>query len=103
MHGENVAFGLIAQLMLESQPQSVVEEVLTFTGNVGLPMTFADIGIGDPSRELLEMVATRATAPGETIHNEPITVTPELVVEAMRAADSAGTSFRQSKKRQARF
>ncbi len=64
-------------------------------------MTFADIGIGDPSRELLEMVATRA-APDETIHNEPITVTPELVVDAMLAANSAGTSFRQSMPRQAR-
>ena len=102
MHGEKVAFGLIAQLMLESQPQSVVDEVLTFSSSVGLPITFVDIGIGDPSRELLEMVARRAIAPGETIHNEPITVTPELVVEAMRAADSAGTSFRQSMQRHAR-
>src|SRR5208337_4725857 len=61
MHGEKVAFGLVAQLMLESQPQTVVDEVLTFSAKVGLPMTFADIGIGNPSRELLEMVATRAT------------------------------------------
>ncbi len=96
MHGEKVAFGLIAQLMIESQPRSVVEEVLTFSNSVGLPTTFGDIGIADPGRELLEMVARRATAPGETIHNEPITVTPELAVEAMRAADSAGTSFRRS-------
>jgi glycerol dehydrogenase len=96
MHGEKVAFGLIAQLMLESQPQSVVEEVLAFSNSVGLPTTFSDIGIGSPSQELLETAAKRATAPGETIHNEPITVTPGLVVEAMRAADAAGTSFRKS-------
>ncbi len=96
MHGEKVAFGLIAQLMLESQPKSVVEEVLAFSNSVGLPTTFADIGIGNPSQELLEMVAKRAAAVGETIHNEPITVTPALVMEAMRAADSAGSSFRQS-------
>lgn len=96
MHGEKVAFGLLAQLMLESQPQSVVEEVLTFSNSVGLPTTFADIGIGNPSRDLLETVATRAAAEGETIHNEPIKVTPALVLEAMRAADSAGFAFRQS-------
>jgi glycerol dehydrogenase len=96
MHGEKVAFGLIAQLMLESQPQSVVKEVLTFSNSVGLPTTFADIGIGNPSQELLDTVARRAAAEGETIHNEPILVTPALVLEAMRAADSAGTSFRQS-------
>jgi len=96
MHGEKVAFGLICQLMLESQPQSVVNEVLTFSSSVGLPVTFADIGIGNPSEELLEIVARRATAPGETIHNEPITVTPELVVEALRAANSAGLRFGNS-------
>ena len=96
MHGEKVAFGLISQLMLESQPQSVVDEVLAFSESVGLPITFAEIGIGNPSQELLERVAKRATAPGETIHNEPITVTPERVVEAMRAADHAATSFQKS-------
>lgn len=96
MHGEKVAFGLIAQLMLESQPQSVVDEVLAFSSSVGLPTTFAEIGIHNPSRELLEIVGKRATAAGETIHNEPMAVTPQLVVEAMRAADAAGTSFQRS-------
>ncbi len=99
MHGEKVAFGLVAQLMLESQPQSVVEEVLAFSNNVGLPTTFADIGMADPDNDLLAMVAERATAPGETIHNEPMAVTPKLVIEAMRAADSAGDAFRQSRQR----
>jgi glycerol dehydrogenase len=96
MHGEKVAFGLLAQLMLESQPESVVEEVLAFSNSVGLPTTFADVGIVNPSQELLERIAERATAPGETIHNEPMPVTPKLVVDAMRAADSAGSSFRRS-------
>jgi glycerol dehydrogenase len=57
---------------------------------VGLPTTFAGIGIAEPSDELLEVVAKRATAPGETIHNEPMTVTPGMVAEALRAADAAG-------------
>ncbi len=96
MHGEKVAFGLLSQLMLESQPASVVDEVLGFSNRVGLPTTFADIGIVDPDPELLTMVAERAAAPGETIHNEPIPVTPKVVVDAMRAADFAGTSFRRS-------
>jgi glycerol dehydrogenase len=41
MHGEKVAFGLIAQLMLEAQTESVLEEVLAFSNRVGLPTTFA--------------------------------------------------------------
>jgi glycerol dehydrogenase len=96
MHGEKVAFGLLAQLMLESQPRSAVEEVLEFSNSVGLPTTFADIGIANPSHELLETIAKRATAPGETIHNEPMPVTPQFVIEAMRAADTAATDFRRS-------
>lgn len=95
MHGEKVAFGLLSQLMLESQPQSVVDEVLSFAQSVGLPITFAQIGLRNPRQEVLERVARRATAPGETIHNEPLTVTPELVMEAMRAADSAAVWFRR--------
>lgn len=93
MHGEKVAFGVITQLMLESQPAAVLQEVFTFSRNVGLPITFAEIGIANPDQELLDMVAQRATAAGETIHNEPFPVTPPLVVEAMRAADSAGSAF----------
>lgn len=93
MHGEKVAFGLLAQLMLESQPSPVVEEVLAFSSSVGLPTTFEGLGIANPSQELLETIAVRATAPGETIHNEPMPATPNLVVEAMRAADAAGSAF----------
>ena len=93
MHGEKVAFGVITQLMLESQPPALVAEVLQFSTSVGLPITFAEIGIASPSQELLETVAQRATAEGETIHNEPFPVTPRLVIEAMRAADAIGAAF----------
>jgi glycerol dehydrogenase len=96
MHGEKVAFGLLAQLMLESQPAAVVEEVLNFSRSVGLPTTFAEIGIAAPSPELLETIAERATAPGETIHHEPMPVTTKLVIEALREADAAGTRLRAS-------
>jgi glycerol dehydrogenase len=39
MHGEKVAFGVLVQLMMESQPRSVVEQVLGFSTSVGLPIT----------------------------------------------------------------
>jgi glycerol dehydrogenase len=93
MHGEKVAFGLLAQLMLEGQPGAVVDEVLAFSNSVGLPTTFAGVGIGDAGEELLQVIAARATAAGETIHNEPMAVTPAMVVDALRAADAAGVRF----------
>lgn len=93
MHGEKVAFGVIVQLMLESQPEAVVDEVLAFSTSVGLPVTFEGIGLHAPDSEVLRDVAHRATAPGETIHNEPFPVTPENVIEALRAANAVGQSF----------
>ena len=93
MHGEKVAFGVIVQLMLEEQPASVVEEVLRFSASVGLPTTFAGIGITEPTDEVLTRIAQRSVAPGETIHNEPFEVSAAMVVEALREANDAGESF----------
>jgi glycerol dehydrogenase len=95
MHGEKVAFGVIAQLMLEAQPEHLIQEVLAFSISVGLPVTFAGIGITETPMELLEQIARRTTATGETIHNEPFAVSCETVIEALRAADAAGTRFQR--------
>jgi glycerol dehydrogenase len=97
MHGEKVAFGVIVQLMLESQPEAVVNEVLAFSTSVGLPVTFAGIGLQETGAEVLGKIARRATAPGETIHNEPFAVTPEIVIDALMAANSAGERFQRSR------
>jgi glycerol dehydrogenase len=94
MHGEKVAFGVVTQLMLESKPYAVVKEVLGFSKSVGLPITFSGIGLGaNPSTEILERIARRSTAAGETIHNEPFEVRAEMVVEALQAANRAGERF----------
>jgi glycerol dehydrogenase len=37
-HGEKVAYGLLVQLVLEGQPRSVLEPVLQFATQVGLPV-----------------------------------------------------------------
>src|SRR6266404_8029989 len=67
MHGEKVAFGVITQLMLEGQPTSVITEVLDFSAEVGLPMTLAEVGLSEMTGEMLQRIATRSTAKGETI------------------------------------
>src|SRR5215467_6588441 len=93
-HGEKVAFGTLTQLVLEGKPRTLVEEVLRFAAEVGLPITLAEVGLADLSRELLEQVAARATAKGETIHNEPFAVTPDMVADALLAADAAGRAWK---------
>ena len=76
-------------------------EFVSFCMSVGLPTTLADLGLGNVSREELLTVATAATAPGETIHNMPFSVTPGMVVDAMVAADSYSRAYQQESGQQA--
>jgi glycerol dehydrogenase len=94
-HGEKVAYGLLVQLVLEGQPRSVVEPVLRFATEVGLPVTLAEIGLTELPTDLLGQVAARATAKGETIHNEPFEVRPDMVADAIRAADALGRAWKK--------
>ena len=77
-------------LMLEGQPAELVEEVVDFCLEVGLPVALEDIGIGDASREDLEKLAEGACVEGEAIYNETFEVYPHTVVDAMLAADAFG-------------
>jgi len=95
-HGEKVAFGTLVQLVLEGKPRTEIEEVVGFATEVGLPVTLAAIGLSELSREMLEQIATRATAPGETMHNEPFEVTPDLVADAILAADALGRTSQEA-------
>jgi len=96
LHGEKVAFGLLTQLVLEGTPRAVVERVLTFATEVGLPITLANIGLTELSKEQLKKIAIRATAETETIHNEPFEVQPEMVADAILAADAMGRAWQNA-------
>ncbi len=95
LHGEKVAFGLLVQLIAEGQNTDEISEVLEYSSSVGLPITLDEIGVDVRDRSALLRVAERAVAPGETAHNEPFDVTPELIVDAIVAADSIGHRFKR--------
>lgn len=89
-HEENVAFGVLAGLHLNGADADEMNTVYSFCESVGLPITLADIGLGDASRESLMLAAERACAPGQLIHHEEGAITPEGVLDAMLAADAMG-------------
>ena len=90
LHGEKVAFGVLVHLMLEEQPPEVIEPVVRFCRDVGLPTTLAEIGLDATDRATLQNIARAAVEPGELIHNEPFKVTAPQVVDALIAADAVG-------------
>ncbi|GAB6037260.1 glycerol dehydrogenase [Fundidesulfovibrio butyratiphilus] len=89
-HGEKVAFGVLASFFLTDKPLPLVDEVYTLCAVLGLPTTLADLGLADASDEDLLRVGEKACAPEESIHNEPVEVNPELVRDALKAADAEG-------------
>jgi glycerol dehydrogenase len=94
LHGEKVAFGTLVQLALEGADSAIIDEVMGFCLSVGLPLTLAELGLENLTREKAWAIAQRAIAPGESVHNEPFDVTAEAVMDALYAADSAGAAFK---------
>lgn len=91
MHGNLVAFGTIAQLILEDAPMEEIEEVMDFCVSVGLPVTLREVGVTDVSR--VKIAAEKACAQGESIHNMLGDVTPAQLYNALLAADALGKDF----------
>lgn len=93
-HGEKVAFGTLAQLVLENAPTEEIETVLAFCTQVGLPVCLADIGVDSITPEELQQVAEKACIPEESVHSMPFPVTPERVGAAIMAADAMGRAWK---------
>ena len=93
-HGEKVAFGTLAQLVLENAPIEEIEEVMEFCLEVGLPVTLEDLGIKEFTKDQIMQVATIASADTDTIHNMPFPVDAEAVYDAIIAADNLGHYYK---------
>lgn len=100
LHGFNVAFCVLAQLVLEDSLDEL-REVMQFSQSVGLPICFKDLGYDPIDRKTLRLAADKACVPGSTIHHMPFAVTGDMVFEALLAADAYGRAFHESMRKQA--
>ena len=96
-HGEKVAFGTIAQLVLENAPNEELYQVLDFCLEVGLPVCLEDIGVDSITPEELIQVAEKACIPEESIHAMPFPITVAEVAGAIAAADKIGRDYKASR------
>jgi glycerol dehydrogenase len=74
LHGEQVAFGLIVQLVLEGRSEAEIEELLGFYTRIGLPRNFSMLGHTGAASEITAKIAhhTWATAPYVRHLNAPV-------------------------------
>ncbi|MCH4171160.1 MAG: glycerol dehydrogenase [Lactobacillus sp.] len=95
-HGEKVAFGTMVELVLQGTPHDELNKYIEFYLTLGLPITLEATHLDQLSdAELLE-IGKLATAPDETMKNMPFTVTPEMVVNAMKAASAYAHGYESS-------
>jgi glycerol dehydrogenase len=96
-HGEKVVFGLLSGLHLIRSSMGEIDTVYSFCEEVGLPTTLADIGLMGVSKEKLWKAAEKACSPEQPIHHEAGKITPQMVIDAMEAADAVGKERKGSK------
>lgn len=94
-HGEKVAFGVLTSLFMTDKSPEVIDEVYSLCESVGLPATFSELGLDDVSEEDLMKAASIACSEKQTIHNERIPVTTDLVIACMKLADAHGRGIKK--------
>ncbi len=95
LHGEKVAFGVLAQLVLEGRQAATIKEVQDFCVSVGLPICLADLDVVNPASEEIRQVAEASVAEGETIHATWFPITSTMVEAAIWAADALGVNYKK--------
>ena len=89
-HGEKVCVGLFAQLVLEARPDEEIRDIARFARDIGLPVTFTDIGV--PTSRL-GAIADAACGEATSIGNQAGDPSPAAVHDALLAADELGRTL----------
>ena len=87
LHGEMVAMGTLAHLMMEKNEDA--RKAAEFFARVGLPIHFGQLSMTKEQTEDIDTVAEASMGTG-IIHNMPMTVTTELVRDSMLSANELG-------------
>lgn len=97
LHGEKVAFGILASLFLTNKPQRLLDEMYQFCLDVRLPITLADLGVETYDDDFLMVAVARMLEPGECTHNEPVTYDELDYLNAMKSADLFGRKIKKER------
>eukprot|EP00756_Hemistasia_phaeocysticola_P016838 Hpha_TRINITY_DN15501_c4_g17::TRINITY_DN15501_c4_g17_i1::g.105616::m.105616/K00005/gldA; glycerol dehydrogenase len=97
LHGEMVAMGLLTMLCMEDTAglkgrKEELKKVGEFLVRVGLPVTWAQIHF-DPSDKAVVDTLLDTTMSQWFCHNEPFTVTREIIFQAFTDADRYGKTL----------
>ena len=90
LHGEQVGFGLIVQLLLEGRPQAEIRELLAFYRRIGLPCTLAMLGYPGAAATIASEVAKHTWAYAPYVRNLAAPLDFARLASAIIEADQLG-------------
>jgi glycerol dehydrogenase len=98
LHGEKVAFGAVCELVLENASQHLLDQVLCFLLEVGLPCTLSDLGV-EPLPEKIRAIAHQTAVENKLIQAEPFAIDEDMVYNAIIGADALGRRYKLERKK----
>ena len=96
-HGEIVAFGVLAQALLENRPLGEIEGIIAFNLTTGLPVTMADLGLAELSQSQWQTLGTACVRIPD-MANMPFPVSPAMVIEALQQTAELVNKTQQNRK-----
>ena len=98
LHGEKVGFGILVQLRLEEVlggnqlAAQARRQLVPFFARLGLPLTLADLGLGEASLSALQSICDFACREGSDLHHLPFAVRPTELLAALVSTTAGITS-----------
>ncbi len=92
LHGERVAFGVICQLVSEGAEIALIEEVIRFCLDVGLPITLADLLVPVTPENMVAIAKSSLTSHWNA---EPFNVSVPQIIDIVLAGDAIGRHYKE--------
>lgn len=91
LHGEQVAFGLLAQLCLEERSSKFLADMVAFFRAVGLPVSLKDLGFSGNEQDGIRIIAEKSIAEAPYLKQFVGAVTTQSLIAALDRADRCAT------------
>ncbi|MDP4097074.1 iron-containing alcohol dehydrogenase family protein [Paenibacillus sp. P96] len=95
LHGEKVAFGLLAQTVLEGRAGDEIDELAVWLHSFGLPITLRGLGITGDSASITLEIAKRVQLREDATTGLAFAVNEASLAEAIQQADQWGQRIQQ--------
>ncbi len=104
LHGEKVGFGILVQLRLEEKlggnrlAHQARRQLLPLLRDLGLPVSLADLGLGQVGLHELRQVCRFACRPDSDLHHLPFPVRDTDLLEALISAEAVPEASETSRR-----